>query len=548
MKRIVAFLVALFVAGQLTVRAQQSADSLYLNLYSAIQQADTLAGSGDLRQALAKYSDAQIQLQQFKNSYPDWNPKIVNFRLKYLSEKIDTLTASLAPPTTALKGPDSTSAPNGAKNESSFIPNAADAEVAALRGQLESARAENESLLAKLKEALRVQPATADAAEFTRLQEQVKSLMKENDLLKASAAMTAAATNAANSALKTPAKQAPENESLVADLSQARQQIATLQSAIQVKQLENAALENRVRQLQSGTNVAAVLPSQNQNGGDARIIELTQERDNLLAKLGEANQQLYGSKKPEMVAQMDQLKDQVRTLRDRLAVAEAQPVPYTAAELALLKQTARPLVAGEVLKKSIKEMPAGSARLVAEAQSFFAAGQYDRAEADYLKILEQDPENSLVLGNLAAIELQEGKLDSAEKHITAALARDQNDAFNLATFGYLKFRQEKYDEALNALSRATKLDPSNPEILNYLGVTLSHKGLRPQAEAALRKALELKPDYAAAHNNLAAIYISQVPPLVELARWHYQKALEAGQPHNPELEKALAEKGAPVAP
>ena len=60
-----------------------------------------------------------------------------------------------------------------------------------------------------------------------------------------------------------------------------------------------------------------------------------------------------------------------------------------------------------------------------------------------------------------------------------------------------------------------------------------------QAETALRKAIQLDPNYAAAHNNLAVIYLSQQPPLVELARWHYQKALDAGQPRNPDLEKAL---------
>jgi tetratricopeptide (TPR) repeat protein len=234
------------------------------------------------------------------------------------------------------------------------------------------------------------------------------------------------------------------------------------------------------------------------------------------------------------------LTDQVRTLRERLAVAEAQPSPYTPEELALLKQAAPQLVTGPVQKKSIRQLPAGSAGLVAEAQSFFTAKQYDRAEADYLKILQQDENNGLILGNLAAIEMQEDKLDAAEKHIKAAIAQDPDDAFNLATLGYLKFRQEKYDEALDVLSRAAKLDPQNPEIQNYLGVTLSHKGLRLQSEAALRRAIELNPEYAAAHNNLAAIYISQTPPLVELARWHYQKALEAGQPHNPELEKALA--------
>jgi cytochrome c-type biogenesis protein CcmH/NrfG len=144
-----------------------------------------------------------------------------------------------------------------------------------------------------------------------------------------------------------------------------------------------------------------------------------------------------------------------------------------------------------------------------------------------------------VLANLAAIELEEGKLADAETHIKAALAQNPDDAYNLSRLGYLKFQQGKYDDALNALGRAAKLDPQNPEIQNYLGVALSHKGLRVQAETALRKAIQIDPNYAAAQNNLAVIYLSQQPPLVQLARWHYQKALDAGQPRNPDLEKAL---------
>jgi hypothetical protein len=38
------------------------------------------------------------------------------------------------------------------------------------------------------------------------------------------------------------------------------------------------------------------------------------------------------------------------------------------------------------------------------------------------------------------------------------------------------------------------------------------------------------------------MYAEQTPPLVELARWHYQKALAAGQPKNPDLEKILERK------
>ena len=428
-----------------------------------------------------------------------------------------------------------------------MISNGTETELAALHGQLAIAQSENATLLAKLKEALRVQPAAADAGELTKLQEQVRALMKENDLLKAGAAqggIPAVSDKNASAQALAPIN-STENKKIVADLKQAWQQITNLESDVQLKQLENIALENRLHQLQSVTNTIAIPLSQYQVDKEVRVRELTQERDNLLAKLGEANKQLYGSKKQDMAAQMDQLTDQVRTLRDRLAVAEAQPVPYTPEELALLKQTAPQPVTGVVQKKSVKQLPAGSAALVSEAQNYFVAGQFDRAEANYLKVLQQDENNALVLGNLAAIEMQEDKLADAEKHIQAAIAQDPNDVFFLSTIGNLKFKQEKYDEALDFLSRAAKLNPQNPQIQNYLGVTLSSKGMRPQAEAALRKAVELDPNYADAQNNLAAIYISATPPRVELARWHYQKALQAGHPHNLGLEKALSEEGLP---
>ncbi len=334
MKRVAALWVLLLAAGLLSLRAQQSADTQYLNLYGAIQQADDLAGSGAINQALAKYAEVQSQLRQFQSAFPDWNPKIVTYRLKYVADKISGISAQLPSPATI------------PTNAVPVNPAAADVELAALRGQIEGVQAENILLLAKLKEALAAQPAMAQAGELTKAQAQIQSLMKENDLLKAGA---------------------------------------------------------------SATNVTSQLEN------EARIRELTQERDDLLAKLGEANKRLYGTKKQDLVAQMDQLTDQIRTLRERLAVVEAQPSPYTPEELALLKQAAPQLAAGDAQKKSLKQLPAGSAALVAEAQSFFTAGQFDRAEADYLKILQSDENNALVLGNLAAIEMQEGKLDAAEK-------------------------------------------------------------------------------------------------------------------------------------
>jgi len=290
------------------------------------------------------------------------------------------------------------------------------------------------------------------------------------------------------------------------------------------------------------------VPTPNQAENEARIRALTQERNDLLAKLGEANQELYGRRKQDAAARINVLTDEVNALRARLAVDEAQVIPYTPEELALFKQPAPQLAGRDAEKKSVKELPGGSAQLVAEAQHYFSTRQFDKAEDDYQKILQRDENNGLVLANLATIEMEQGKLEDAEKHITAAVAQSPNDAYNLSILGFLKFRQEKYDDALDALSRAAKLDPRNPEIENYLGVTLGHKGLRAQAETALRKAIQLDPNYGPAHNNLAVIYINQMPPLVGLARWHYQKALDAGQPRNPDLEKALDAKGTPANP
>jgi Flp pilus assembly protein TadD len=120
-----------------------------------------------------------------------------------------------------------------------------------------------------------------------------------------------------------------------------------------------------------------------------------------------------------------------------------------------------------------------------------------------------------------------------------AAATSPDDAYTLSLTGMLNFRQEKYDEALDNLSRAAQLDPKNAETQNYLGITLSQKGQREGAETALRKAIMLQPNYAGAHHNLAVIYASEKPPALELAKYHYNKALALGQPANPDLEKML---------
>jgi len=227
------------------------------------------------------------------------------------------------------------------------------------------------------------------------------------------------------------------------------------------------------------------------------------------------------------------------------APARAAP-PTASASTPATSEIPAPRTPSVSSQSADQPLPAGSSDLVASAQQHFSNHELDLADGDYHKLLKLAPGNAMVLANLAAIELDENKLDDAQKHITDALDRSPDDAYNIAMAGKIEFARADYDKALRDLNRAAQLDPNNPETQNYLGLTLSRLGQTDAAEAALIKAIKLDPHYAPAHNNLAVVYMSENPPLPQLARWHYQKALDDGQPRNPDLEKLLAGKGAPV--
>ena len=308
--------------------------------------------------------------------------------------------------------------------------------------------------------------------------------------------------------------------------------------------MEKTVLEGRLRQTSLTTNAAPVA----QASESARVKQLQTERDQLQKKLDEAMKELYSRKGKALTARLENMEGQILILRSRVEVFEARQVPYTAEELALFRKPEPQLAAKEpevhAGKKSVRELPPGTTALVAEAQRFFSAKQYDKAEKNYLEVLSHDQSNVPTLANLAAIELQMGRLGEAETNIQNALKIEPNDSFSLTILGHIKMKQGKNDESLDALSRAAKIEPQNAQIQNLLGLTLSQKGLRGPAETAFRKAVQLDPGFGDAHNNLAVMYLSPQPPMIELARWHYQKARAAGNAPDPTLEKAFENKQA----
>ena len=104
--------------------------------------------------------------------------------------------------------------------------------------------------------------------------------------------------------------------------------------------------------------------------------------------------------------------------------------------------------------------------------------------------------------------------------------------------------QGKLDEAVACYRRALELKPDYAEAHNNLGIALKDQGKLDEAVACYRRALELKPDYAEAHNNLG-IALKDQGKLDEAVAC-YRRALELkpdfAEAHN-NLGVALKDQG-----
>jgi Flp pilus assembly protein TadD len=585
-------------------------DDQYVRIYGLIQEADSLHGRSQGSQALAKYMEAQTALRSFQKGYPDWNATVVKFRLSYIDGKIAALSAQApaaeAEATAAKPGAASGAAPAAKPS----TPGDWEAQLANLNTQVRQLQSDKSLLEAKLKEALAALPAATDPRELEKLEDKVKALRKENELLSASleqerkkiAVVDANALAQARQALADVTRQLAEQKDLVArqsrekdalearlktpgaeestamtalraensflkkqladlkaagpaaakpdevspELARTRAQLAAMQSDLELAKQEKKALEDRLKQAGAGTAAKpATATAAKEEAG--RIKQLERERDDLAKKLEAANRSLAKRKGKKGAASADELQNQVSMLRARLEVFEARQVPYSAEEQALFKTPEPKLVAASNPasgRKPVKELSAGSASLVAEAQRHFSARQFTQAEEKYLEVVKKEDKNPSALTDLAVVQIQLNRLDEAEKHVNQALSVTPDNAYALSILGDLKYRQGKYDEAFDALSRSARLDPQSAETQVLLGVTLNQKGMRGPAETALRKALQIQPGNGDAHYNLAVVYAAQQPPMVELARWHYQKALAAGKSKNPDLEQLFEKKAA----
>lgn len=120
---------------------------------------------------------------------------------------------------------------------------------------------------------------------------------------------------------------------------------------------------------------------------------------------------------------------------------------------------------------------------------------WDRAEADFLRALEFEPDQPLVLNYLGYSWVEQGvNLDRAQDMIRRAVEMRPNDGFIVDSLGWVYYRLGKYSEAVVQLERAVELQPEDPVINAHLGDAYQAVGRQREARFQWHAALNLSPD------------------------------------------------------
>src|SRR6185503_5655141 len=105
-----------------------------------------------------------------------WHESVVNFRLKYVGEKLQALNVKFIPTNAPAEVPTNVA-------DQAVVPAG---QLRAFQEEIRRLQSQNALLEAKVKEALSVQPAAVDPRELAKAEDKIRELQKERDLLKAS--------------------------------------------------------------------------------------------------------------------------------------------------------------------------------------------------------------------------------------------------------------------------------------------------------------------------------------------------------------------------
>ncbi|MEW6585450.1 MAG: tetratricopeptide repeat protein [Nitrospirota bacterium] len=162
-------------------------------------------------------------------------------------------------------------------------------------------------------------------------------------------------------------------------------------------------------------------------------------------------------------------------------------------------------------------------RALQSAFEYFQAGDFEKAETLYKKILRIQPDNIDALHNLGILCYQRGDYDSAVRFVARVLQLNPDDVRANNNMGLALAGKGQHSEAVAFYRKATRLDPAFSTAYYNLGNSLKDGGNTNEAITCYQKALQLDPTLVYAYNNLGIVYKQKGD--IDEAIKHFKKAL-----------------------
>lgn len=173
------------------------------------------------------------------------------------------------------------------------------------------------------------------------------------------------------------------------------------------------------------------------------------------------------------------------------------------------------------------------------SQTAYLKGDFKTALAELDEVKKDAPDDPRLPAALGEISLSQGKLHDALQHFDDALARDPHRGTSWSRKGYVLAQLGRRDEAEAALRRALELSPNDFNALEQLG-ELDHRAGRPdQAAGAFERAAARAPQEA----RRSELYLRAARELQPLSLARAREVLQRGADAGVRTPELLEEQG-----
>ncbi|MDB6026389.1 MAG: hypothetical protein JWM68_2612, partial [Verrucomicrobiales bacterium] len=461
--------VLLLLLSLLCVAHAEGPDDEYIQIYSLIQQADTASQSGDSRSAAEKYLEAQTSLQKLQRIYPQWNERVVKYRLGYIADKLVPL-AKFVPQS----GATPTNLP--VKKMSAVE---MEKQVKQLGQQVQQLTEEREDLKSKLEEAFSTKQ--VNPRDLKKAEDRITTLEKERDLLRTNLEEQKAREKKLVQQVRDEVSKATKKDA---------QRLATLED-------EHSALLQKYDAMNKQITSADARRAQ-----ETKAIE--QERDEVQKKLAAANQQLakgHGSElEAARIKQLEQKLEesnrqllQLATLREDLQTRDIEVRRLQKVELERddLQRRLAALSNRPDEGKPIELRPLPESEAVKQLEKDRADLRRDldtaRKELASMQAIHEEDVRLREQQNRKFADLQ-AERDALQKRIgnaTATVERSENGSVDLAKLKQVEEERDQMKKDLDAtIKELADLEASKDENLLQKRGSQAAEAKKIQAELA----------------------------------------------------------------